>query len=89
MATNGGADLYLYNGTVATGQLLVNNAPTVNYDAQCSAGQCFQLCEQNGIILTDTVQSSLTFTSLQPCPAGTVQLSAEIASCDGACVGAT
>lgn len=66
-------DLFLYTGpsTIrgADSTELVTNQASVDFTDTCTVGQCFQLCEDDGVILTDTVQSSLTITAYGECPA--------------------
>jgi hypothetical protein len=66
-------DLFLYTGSSTIGgadsTALVTNQASVDFTGTCTEGQCFQLCEDNGVILTDTVQSSLTITAYGECPA--------------------
>lgn len=79
-------NLYLYNTTGAlppgaSNQILAN-VVRVDYTTECSAGQCFSLCENIGIIRTDTVRSSQIVTSMEPC--GTIggeEISTRIISC--------
>lgn len=67
-------DLFLYTGPSTIGgpdsTRLIDNQLTVDFTDSCTEGQCFQLCEDTGVILTDTVQSSLTITAYGECPDG-------------------
>lgn len=85
-------DLYVFDGvfdgdlpdTIDASTALVFNKDVVDYTfEECTVGQCFLLCENNGVILTDTVSATLAYTSLTACPEGTEEVSKRIASCGG------
>jgi hypothetical protein len=59
--------LYLYAGAFNT-TALVSNATSVNYEGPCTAGQEFNLCEKNGIILTNTLRFKFTGQYPGSCP---------------------
>jgi hypothetical protein len=69
--------------TIDASTSLVFNQPVVDFSVNCNIGQCFLLCENNGVIMADTVTSTLTFTALGSCPAGSEEVSRRIESCGG------
>jgi hypothetical protein len=80
-------DLYLYNISSGVFDLLLDNVKVVDFTAKCTEGECFVLCEKNGVILTDTIKSYMIMTFLgdKECPAGYTQDgTCTLASCDGA-----
>jgi hypothetical protein len=53
--------LYVYRGTLATGTpLFATSQQNVDTTVTCTKNEVFQVCEKNGIILTNSVKFTFT-----------------------------
>lgn len=97
---NAGNNLFLYKGTGPadpTGMLIPGqgNVKVVDKQLSCTEGDCFSVCEDNGIIVLDSIMSYITYTTfvsgreaptdpLAVCPDGGEMVgTCTIASCGG------
>jgi hypothetical protein len=60
--------LYVYRGDLATGtQIGLGDQQSVDTTVSCSAGEKFQICEKDGVMITSSVKFTFTGQSTGAC----------------------